>query len=211
MLGALPRGKHAKPLVSEFGAYITAVCSVQCASKLQFFLKDLPEGASIQSRLLSTWGVVREAIVKQTKKTMLEKKLNELKESSNGNIAAPDPYVKVYKQFGCLQGTTYRLLVEDHEELNDDEACEKITIAIPREPMDFLCRAVAVGHPRGVALQVPSALKEVVEWNRDADAFTTYKHRIEFVKHWANRAKELSAEYMKLLEQALPHLQKLLV
>ena len=80
VLGALPRGKHVKPLVSEFGAYITAVNSVQCDDALQTFLQSLPKGASIQSRLLSTWGEVRDAISKQNKKRMLEEKLAKLKE-----------------------------------------------------------------------------------------------------------------------------------
>ena len=74
VLGALPRGKHVKPLVSEFGAYITAINSVQCDDALQIFLQSLPKGASIQSRLLSTWGEVRDAISKQNKKRMLEEK-----------------------------------------------------------------------------------------------------------------------------------------
>ena len=30
VLGALPRGKHVKPLVSEFGTYINVVINAQC-------------------------------------------------------------------------------------------------------------------------------------------------------------------------------------
>ena len=72
VLGALPRGKHAKPLVSEFGAYITVVQAPQQDHGLHNFLQKLPKGAVIQSRLLSTWGEVREAVEKQRKKRMLE-------------------------------------------------------------------------------------------------------------------------------------------
>ena len=68
VLGALPRGKHAKPLVSEFGAYITVVQAPQHDDGLHNFLQKLPKGAVIQSRLLSTWGEVREAVEKQRKK-----------------------------------------------------------------------------------------------------------------------------------------------
>ena len=46
VLGALPRGKHVKPLVSEYGAYINAVSSVQCDADLQSFLKKLPKGSN---------------------------------------------------------------------------------------------------------------------------------------------------------------------
>ena len=59
-------------------------------------------------------------------------------------------------------------------------ACEKITIAIPREPLDFLHRAVEAGHPRSNAISLPEDLKRVVEWNRDAGAYAIRKHRIEF-------------------------------
>lgn len=214
VLGALPRGKHVKPLVSEYAAYINAVSSVQCDAGLQSFLKTLPKGSNVQSRLLSTWGAVREAMEKQAKKSILEKKLDEFKKSSKQDFTAPDPYTEVYIQFGCLQGTTYRFLAENDADFADDEACEKVTIAIPREPMDFLCRAVAVGHPRSVALQLPDALQEVVEWNRDsgdAAAYSIHKHRVDFVKHWTNRAKELSAEDGRMLASAPEHLQRLLV
>ena len=39
---------------------------------------------------------------------------------------------------------------------------EKVVIAIPREPMDFMCRAVEAGHPRSVAIHLPPVLQEVV-------------------------------------------------
>ena len=45
-------------------------------------------------------------------------------------------------------------------------------IAIPREPLDFLERAVKAGHPRNSALCLPPVLQDVVQWNRDADTFT---------------------------------------
>jgi hypothetical protein len=44
----------------------------------------------------------------------------------------------------------------------------------------------------------------VVDWNRDAPAFDIYKHRIEFVKFWSEKAKELKAEDVKMVASAAP-------
>ena len=209
VLGALPRGKHVRPLVSEYGAYISVITAVQCDLELNKFLQQLPKGATIQSRLLSTWGEMREAIAKQTKKRMLEKKLLQTRESQ-GVMTQPDPYDEVYAQFGCVADSTYKILVEGYLEMDDSDACERVTVAIPRDPMDFLCRAVQVGHPRSVALQLPPALQEVVGWNRDASAYVIHKHRTEFVRKWSNRAMELKGEDARLLRQAPEHLQRIL-
>jgi hypothetical protein len=83
VLGALPRGKQIQPLVSEFGTYINVILDVQFDEGLQQFLQRLPKGSAIQSRLLTTWGETRDAIQKQSKKKMLERKLEMLK-SENG-------------------------------------------------------------------------------------------------------------------------------
>ena len=211
VLGALPRGKHAKPLVSEFGAYINVVQAPQQDSGLHDFLHQLPKGAAIQSRLLSTWGEVREAVERQTKKRMLENKLEQLKSCSQvGSTKVSDPYQETYVKFGCEYGSTYKFLGVSSEEKSSEDVCEKVVIAIPREPMDFMCRAVEAGHPRSVAIHLPPVLQEVVQWNRDAKTFDVYKHRIDFVKLCKTldgTSKSLDAT---VLAQAPPHLQSLL-
>ena len=206
VLGALPRGKHAKPLVSEFGAYITVVQAPQRDEALHNFVKTLPKGATIQSRLLTTWGEVREALEKQRKKRMLENKLQQLK----GGPKVSDPYRETYVNHGCEEDSTYKFLGGWSTELASTDICEKVVVAIPRDPMDFLCRAVEAGHPRSVAEHLPPALQEVVQWNRDAETFDIYKHRIDFVKKWTERAKSLTGADLKALKQAPVHLQSLL-
>ena len=211
VLGALPRGKHAKPLVSEFGAYINVVQAPQQDSGLHDLLHQLPKGAAIQSRLLSTWGEVREAVERQTKKRMLENKLEQLKSCSQvGSTKVSDPYQETYVKFGCEHGSTYKFLGVSSEEKSSEDVCEKVVIAIPREPMDFMCRAVEAGHPRSVAIHLPPVLQEVVQWNRDAKTFDVYRHRIDFVKRWTERAKVLTSADATVLAQAPPHLQSLL-
>ena len=79
VLGALPRGKHVKPLVSEYGVYLNLIADVQQSeSQLQQFMTKLPKGAAIQSRRILTWGEVRDALAKNIKKRELSNKLNQL-------------------------------------------------------------------------------------------------------------------------------------
>ena len=211
VLGALPRGKQIQPLVSEFGTYINVIHDVQFDGGLQQFLQKLPKGSAIQSRLLTTWGEIRDAIKKQSKKKMLERKLELLKSQQLGSA---EPFNAVYEHvpcnLGCETDSTYKLLALDPTGKHDDEVCEKVVVAIPREPLDFLERALEVGHPRGVAIQLPPVLREVMEWNRDADAYSIYKHRIEFVRFWTDKAKELKSADESFLQQAPAHLKPLL-
>ena len=210
VLGALPRGKQVKPLVSEFGVSLNVAHSVQSDAGLQKLVRQLPKGSVIQPRLLTTWEKIRNAINKQTKKRMLEKKLEQLKRQQQPVQADLHnaAYENLHKTHGCEADSTYKLL--DVEPTSDEEVFERVVIAIPREPLDFLARAIEVGHPRGMAIQLPPVLQDVIDWNRDADAFEIYKHRIDFVRFWTHKAKELSKADADLLQRALTHLQPLL-
>ena len=121
-----------------------------------------------------------------------------------------DPYADVYARFECEPGSTYKFLDVALAASHDEVVCEKVVVAIPREPIDFVQPAVSVGHPRSVALQLPPDLQKVMEWNRDAKAPEIFQHRIDFVKQWTSRAKELVPKDAELLAQAPPHLQSLL-
>ena len=210
VLGSLPRGKHVKPLVSEFGTYVNAITPVQSDDLLQNFLQTLPKGSSIQLRLLTTWGTVRDAVYKQIKKKDLEEKLAHLKASQNQTKRAKvdDVYANLDSRFGCQPGSNYKFLCNADE--MDENVCEKVVIAIPREPLDFMHRAVDAGHPRSLAISLPSELQTVVQWNRDAPALEIYRHRIDFFKRWTARATELRAEDERLLNTAPVHLRSLL-
>ena len=58
VLGALPRGHKVKPLVAEYGQYITVYANPQNQLPLDSFLATLPKGAKIVSRRLVTRGDV---------------------------------------------------------------------------------------------------------------------------------------------------------
>ena len=212
VLGAMPRGRHVKPLVSEFGEYINVILPCQCNSQLQQFLSRLPKGSAVQSRHLTTWGQVRAALDKQVKKRCLQHKLRALKrqnertEEDNSFDNALD-YESFLTQLGCEADSNFKLFLQPNQL---DSNCEQVVVAIPREPLDFLERATLAGHPRSVAINLPTDLCKAVDWNRDAPAFDIYKHRIEFVKFWTEKAKELKGVDAQMLETAPLHLRKLL-
>ena len=83
VMGALPRGKHVKPLVSEFGEYINFIGPPQC-NAVEQFMTCLPKGAAVQTRHITTWGIIRDALDKQIKKRLLSEKLELLKKSTAG-------------------------------------------------------------------------------------------------------------------------------
>ena len=208
VLGALPRGKHIKPLVSEYGTYVQVIQAVQSDTQLQQFVNSLPKGSTIQARLLTTWGEMRDACDKQIKKNLLADKLTQLKSQQSGQTTGPDLYGNLDDKYGCQSGSSYKFLC--NSDGNDSDVCEKVTIAIPREPLDFMRRAVEVGHPRSLAISLPTELQRVVMWNRDADALAIYKHRIDFVKFWTGRASELKSQDAQMLADAPKHLTNIL-
>ena len=106
VLGALPRGKHVKPLVSENGLYLNVIADVQQSeTQLQQFLTQLPKGAAIQSRRILTWGEVRDAMAKNIKKRELSNKLNQLKASQGIDPCADEVVVDLDEKFGCQPGS----------------------------------------------------------------------------------------------------------
>eukprot|EP00435_Cladocopium_sp_Y103_P045630 s145_g13.t1 len=170
VMGALPRGKHVKPLVSEFGFYINVVLPPQSDDELQQFYSFLPKGSAVQSRLLTNWGCIRDAMDKQIKKHDLSCKLSALKRQ-NGLQQVCDKeedQVKMFSSLGCVANTNFKLLLDLENNRPRDFACEKVVMALPREPLDFMVRAVEAGHPRNTAISLPPKLQKAVDWNRDA-------------------------------------------
>ena len=78
---------------------------------LQSFLETLPKGATIQSRLLLKWGDIREAMDKQSKKFLLEKRLRPTQERKWSHDDGGDHYEDLFLRLGCETGSSYRILV----------------------------------------------------------------------------------------------------
>ena len=61
VLGALPRGHRLKPLVAEYGSFITIYADPQRPDDVETFVQQLPKGSRPVSRHVVTWGVFQSA------------------------------------------------------------------------------------------------------------------------------------------------------
>ena len=59
LLGALPRGNRVRPLVSEFGQYLTVIAPAQCDEQVRKFALTCAKGTKVQHRRTVKWGDVR--------------------------------------------------------------------------------------------------------------------------------------------------------
>eukprot|EP00438_Fugacium_kawagutii_P016214 Skav224064 [mRNA] locus=scaffold534:600305:604852:- [translate_table: standard] len=83
------------------------------------------------------------------------------------------------------------------------------TWQIPWDPLQFIDEAQKAGHPCELATNVPSILKEAVEYHVRTTAAQRAADRASSVKHWLNRAVQL-AEDEAALHRTLPaHAQKI--
>jgi hypothetical protein len=113
----LPKGKKLRPLVSEFQSYKFFLTNPsQEPEETQFFSKQL-KGARVVQRQLQ-WGVMR---VDEQAKGFLWQEESTGKDFQLENLEA------------TLQGAA----------LNERVHAELCTMGVPREPWDFVARAVA--------------------------------------------------------------------
>ena len=113
VLGALPRGKHVKPLVSEFGQYVNVILDAQTDEGFSNFMSKLPKGSAVQSRLITTWGEVRDMIDKQVKKQLLTAKLATLKQQSGQQCQHVDEFnAEFFERLGCVENSNFKIFAE---------------------------------------------------------------------------------------------------
>ena len=91
------------------------------------------------------------------------------------------------------------------------ESVEICTIGIPAEPLDFLEKAIAAGHPRGVEVHVDELIHNVVIENFHDSPYNLAKKRIQFFKRWQERAKCIDRQGDAFIRQAPAHAQKILM
>ena len=107
--------------------------------------------------------------------------------------------------------------VDDGCDTKQHDACcgehsahEILTIGVPREAVDFLSRAVQVGHPRAISIHLSDSVKDVLRKNFSGSDYLLAKERASCLWKWSKRAKELNSEEMKFHKGLAPHLQHLL-
>ena len=87
---------------------------------------------------------------------------------------------------------------------------ELLSIGVPREPEDFVARAVAAGHPRNLFAEDWSARDPFVLENLSPDVGRLLDKRNAFFKKWIKRAGELSSQEKDLHDSLDPEVAKVL-
>ena len=100
-------------------------------------------------------------------------------------------------------------LLEGVENLKDDDMVELCWIGVPSTPAEFVERAFQAGHPRGLDLHVDKAMMEVIGLNLVEPPYILAKKRVQFLKKWTARAKQLSADEELLRSQMPEHVRSI--
>ena len=188
ILDMLPKGKKLKPLVSEFQSYCFFLVSPsQEPETSPFFLKQLKGSRVVQRQL--QWGRIR--VVDQGDGGFFY-----WENSQDG------------KQFEL--GDESAALSETLTSLETLVQAELCTLGIPREPWDFVQRAVSAGHPRSLAIHLSSEVKEMLKQNFSDEPYKIIKERAMFLKQWTKRCRELEEQEQAFHRSMEPHLREVL-
>ena len=185
ILDMLPKGKKLRPLVSEFKGYAFFLVSPSQEPEHTVFFKQQLKGARILQRQMQ-WGRMR----------VVEHKGQKIFLWVNNDGKQYD--------LGCQQAMV------EHGDLEVEIQVEVCTLGIPRDPWDFVDKAVAAGHPRSLAIHLNGDIMNMLKENFSQDPHLVIKERVSFLKKWTSRCKELEAEEAHL-HQGLPdHLKGVL-
>lgn len=135
VIDMLPKGKRVKPLVSEFQSYKNFVIDVASDPEQSQAFKTLPKGARIVHRQLQ-WGTIR----------VDEGVYTWVTSDKSYEIEAHSPLL-------------------DKDKLGETRQAELISVGIPRDPWDFLARAVEAGHPRSLAVHLNVGVQNMLREN----------------------------------------------
>eukprot|EP00435_Cladocopium_sp_Y103_P061907 s913_g23.t1 len=108
-----------------------------------------------------------------------------------------------------VDGDCYHFLAGS-EQLPNDAMVELCWIGVPSEPDAFVARALEAGHPRGLDVHVNVSMQQVVNENLIDPPFLLAKKRVEFLKKWTARAKDLAPDEEKLREDMPEHVREVL-
>ena len=185
ILGMLPRGKKFKPLVSEYGTYQKHVFQANQQTLHEELMRCLPKRSKIMHRLLRR-GVLRDNAI------FTDVGINEGQHNNNSMNTLGKNFDKIH----CAMDGKCRDF-------------EVLTVGIPREPMDFVVRAVEAGHPRSMSIHLSDFVQEMLRENFEHSPLTLLKKRAAFSWKWTARAKELGGEELKYKTSLPPYLQSL--
>jgi hypothetical protein len=187
VLDMLPKGKKLRPLVSEFQAYRNfLVYPSKEPEETQFFKQQL-KGARVVQRQLQ-WGKMR---------------VDEQSDSQSF--------------WWCDESTGKEYQLDGKDAVLKDAGfgkrlhVELCTVGVPREPWDFVSRAVVTGHPRSLGIHLSSNVMDMLRQNFSEEPYKLVKERAKFLHKWTQRCKALEGEERRLHENLEGHLKDVLV
>eukprot|EP00435_Cladocopium_sp_Y103_P072348 s378_g40.t1 len=183
ILDMLPRGKQLKPLVSEFSSYKLFLVEPSCDPEQTTFFKGQLRGSRIVQRRLQ-WGFIR------------------VGEQAGSKILSWE-----------ADGKTFELDPDSplgEDDIQDVMQAELCTLGIPRDPWDFLQRAIEVGHPRSLAMHLNEEVTDMLRQNFSGDQCELVKARADFLMKWTARSKALAVKEMEVHKNLKPHLRGVL-
>ena len=95
-------------------------------------------------------------------------------------------------------------------DLHDDFVVEKITLGVPRDPIDFCNRCFQAGHPRSIAIHLSDQVQSALKANFEDEPHIVAKRRAAFFQKWSGRARALKGDENKLLESCPEHVKKIM-
>ena len=161
ILDMLPRGKKYKPLVSEFSSYIHVLVKTFQDVEQSVFFKQQLKGTKLTSRRLQS-----------------------------GYVRVVDGSSTVWEEEKTSKQWELSWFSEDiiTEQLVEAELC---TLGIPRDPWDFVDRALEVGHPRSMAIHLSDGVERMLLQNFHEPPHLLVTSRAKFLEKWTSRCKEL--------------------
>lgn len=95
-------------------------------------------------------------------------------------------------------------------DLHDDFVFEKITLGVPRDPIDFCNRCFQAGHPRSIAIHLSDQVQSAPKANFEDEPHIVAKRRAAFFQKWSGRARALKGDENRLLESCPEHVKKIM-
>ena len=178
----------------------------------RFLLDMLPKGKKFRP-LVSEYGLVATAAVKSQPSLPLQsfpkgakvvhRRLHQGKVRVDQESRLKDPL----ENSGEEGHLTVGYIIDGPEDGFSWEVC---SVGIPREPVDFIKAAFKAGHPRTMAIHLADGIKQVLLENFREEQFELSKKRLDFIRKWSNRARELNDDEAKYHYSLPKHLQVIL-
>ena len=165
-------------------------------------LGALPRGTKVKP-LVAEFGHFEAAVAPLQQTNLVEQFLESLPKGSKVTSR------QLWKR-GALRVVEKCHFLGGSQESNVEEMVELCWIGIPSEPKEFVQRAIAAGHPRGLDIHVDDSMKSVIQMNLVDPPFLLAKKRVEFFKKWTARAKELHKAEDELRSQMPEHVRQVL-